>query len=385
MKFRFLTRGILSSLLVLSISTSAMPCTVLSYTDAAGNMYVGRTNEYPGMLPDELTYFPVGSSIKSVTPDGKPGYVFKTKYAILGATLKGMVPNANQDTVHDAISDQGMSISALEYTLNGEMKVTGPDDKVLSVLDFATWALGSFKDIAELKQAISSGGLQLWLPRIKSMSDLITPVHFAIWDRSGAGVVVEFTGGKLNIYDNTAGVLANDPEFPWHLTNLNNYAGLTNIDKNDGTFSKLAVSAPDSGGATRSLPASNLSTDRFVKAAYYSSFAERAASPGEAILTLSHVMNNFDRPAGVTIDEPDTAVGETVASGKPTSEVTYFTALRDLSQNHFYLRPITMMNFVEFEMAKLSGLKAVTVVSFDAISKNTSFDGAELFLKTSGN
>lgn len=194
-------------------------------------------------------------------------------------------------------------------------------------------------------------------------------------------MVIEFTGGKWNVYDNTAGVLANDPEFPWHLTNLNSYAGLTNIDKNSGNFNRLAVSAPDSGGATRGLPASNLSTDRFVKAAYYSNFAERAASPDEAILTLSHVMNNFDRPAGITIDEPATATGETVASGKPTSEVTFFTALRDLNQNHFYLRPITKMNFVKFDMAKLTGVKDVQVVSFDTLSKFTDLDGSELFLK----
>lgn len=44
---------------------------MLSYTDTKGNSYVGRTNEYPGMLPDELTYYPVGTRIESVTPDGK--------------------------------------------------------------------------------------------------------------------------------------------------------------------------------------------------------------------------------------------------------------------------------------------------------------------------
>ena len=35
-------------------------CTALTYKDANENLYVGRTNEYPGMLPDELTYYPVG-------------------------------------------------------------------------------------------------------------------------------------------------------------------------------------------------------------------------------------------------------------------------------------------------------------------------------------
>ena len=87
-----------------------------------------------------------------------------------------------------------------------------------------------------------------------------------------------------------------------------------------------------------------MSADRFVKAAYYSNFAEKAQSPDGAILTLSHMMNNFDRPLGISIDEPNSAgIGESIASKNATSEVTYFTALRDLSQNHFYLRPITKM------------------------------------------
>lgn len=370
--------------LVLSISVTAnsIACTALSYTDAKGNLYVGRTNEYPGMLPDELTYYPVGTRIESVTPDGGQGYTFETKYAIAGATLKGMVPNAKQDTVHDAINDQGMSISALEYTENGEPKITAQADKVLSVLDFGTWALGNFKTIKELRQAIDQSGIQVWLPRIKSMANLITPVHFAIFDRTGDAAVIEFTNGKLNIYENTVGVMTNNPPFPWHLTNLQNYAGLTNVDKNRGQFNKMKVIAPDAGGALRSLPSSNMSADRFIKAAYYSAYAEKAKTPDVAILTLSHLINNFDRPAGITIDEPGSGGrGESLPSKKPTSEVTYYSFIRDLSQNHFYIRPITMMNFVKFDMQKLSSLKAVKVVSFNTLSKYTNFDGADLFLK----
>ena len=92
-------------------------------------------------------------------------------------------------------------------------------------------------------------------------------------------------------------------------------------------------------------------------------------------------MKNFGRPVGSTIDEPNAAAGETVTSERPTSEVTFFTALRDLRQIHFYLRPVTMMNFVKFDIAELSKLRAVTVISLHTISKYKSLESDELFLK----
>ena len=334
------------------------------------------------MLPDELTYYPVGTRIESVTPDGKQGYTFQTKYAIIGATLKGMVPNGKQDTLHEALNDQGLSISVLEYTENGEPKITTTPNNMLSVLDFGTWALGSFKNVRELRQAIQQDGIQIWFPHIKSMGNLLAPVHFALFDRNGEGAVIEFTGAKLNIYENTVGVMTNSPPFPWHERNIQNYADLTNVDKNIGQFNKMKVATPDAGAALRALPASNMSPDRFIKAAYYSNFAEKAKTPDGAILTLSHVMNNFDRPAGITIDKPNTSgAGESVASKKPTSEVTYYTALKDLNRNQFFIREITMLSYVKFDMSKLTGVKAVKTVSFDTLAKHTSLNGEELFFK----
>jgi penicillin V acylase-like amidase (Ntn superfamily) len=351
------------------------------YQDANGNAYQARTNEYPGFQPDELTYYPVGTRIESSTPEGKQGVTFNTKYAILGATLKGMTPNAKQDTFHEAVNDQGMSFSANAFTYNEAGKITVPADKVLSAMDFGAWSLGSFKNVRELKQAIERKDIEVWLPPIASMWNLHAPIHFAYWDRSGEGIVVEFTGGKIVAYDNLVGAMTNDPPFPWHLDNLKNYAGLTNKDKNAGQFSKLKVSAPDSGGALASLPSSNMSPDRFVKAAFYVNYAKKAKTSEEAVQTLSHVINNFDRPLDITIDEPGGSGGEAVASKQPTSEATYFTVMNDLSQSHFYIRTIKMINFVRFDLKKMSGIKSVKTVSFAALNSSSGFDGTELFTK----
>lgn len=372
---------LLASALSLSLATQSIACTALMYRDANGNTYQARTNEYPGYQPDELSYFPAGTRIESSTPEGKQGLTFNTKYAILGATLKGMTPNAKQDLIHEAVNDQGMSVSLNAFTYNEEGKITLPADKVLAAVDFGAWSLGNFKNVRELKQAIERKDIDVWLPSIPSMWNLKTPAHFAYWDRNGEGLVVEFTGGKVVAYDNPVGVMTNDPPFPWHLDNLKNYARLTNMDKNTGQFGSFKVSAPDSGGALAGLPSSNISPDRFVKAAYYVNYAKKAKTPDEAIQTLSHVINNFDRPLDITMDAPGGPGGESVATKKPTSEATYFTVMNDFSRGYFYIRTINMINWLRFDMNKLANIKSTKVVSFAAINSATNLDGTELFLK----
>ena len=61
-------------------------------------------------------------------------------------------------------------------------------------------------------------------------------MHFILWDKTRAGIVIEFLDAKMNVHDNPVGVATNAPDFPSHLTNLNNYAQLTNVDKNTGQF-----------------------------------------------------------------------------------------------------------------------------------------------------
>lgn len=381
MKLSSLMRGALAVLLGLSLSANAHACTVLAITDANGNIYQGRTNEYASMQPDELTYYPAGSLIQSVTPDGKQGMTFNTKYAILGATLKGLVPNSKQDTLHEAVNDQGMTFTVNAFTRNGPSEITMPADKVLSITDFGAWALGNFKTTAEVKKAVESNEINVWLPHIASMWNMLAPVHFALFDKSGGAIVVEFAGGKVQVYDNPARVMTNDPPFPWHLEHLNNYARLTNVDKNSGQFQELKVQAPDSGGALAGLPSSNTSPDRFVKAAFYANYALRAGSPEEAVQTLSHVMNNFDRPIDITLDEPSKTGGaEGPQSNIASSEATYFTVMNDLSRGQFYIRTIKQVNYVMFDIHKLAGLKQRTVVSFADISKSMQLEGDSLFL-----
>jgi len=377
------SKFILSTCLAFSLVANTFACTVLAISDASGNVYQGRTNEFAGQQPDSMMYFPAGTRIESVTPEGKQGMTFNTKFGILGVFLSGgFNPTAKQPSVHEAVNDQGLTFTTNALIENNPPVPTGPADKILSALDVGSWALGNFSTVQQVKQAIESKEVDIWLPRVPSMANFIAPLHFALYDKAGGAIVIEFTNGKTEVYDNPVRVMTNDPPFPWHLTNMNNYAYLTNIDKNSGQFNNLKVAATDSGSAQAGLPGIETSVGRFVKAAYFSNFVDKAKTPDQALITLGHVMNNFDRPKGISSDLPGTASkAESFAAGKISSEATYFTVMNDLSRGHFYIRTINSINYAKFDVNKLNILKKTTVVKFSTVNDFGRLDATELFLK----
>lgn len=375
---RIISKSILCACLVAAPISNTYACTVLAIKDAKGNTYQGRTNEFASQLPDELTYYPIGTKIESVTPDGKQGKTFETKYAILGVTLKGMTPDAKQDTLHEAMNDQGLSFSALEFTENGSPTITATPDKILALVDFGAWVLGNFQNVSQVKQALKNKEIEIWLPKVASFDNMLTPLHVALYDRNGGAIVIEFVNGDTQVYDNPVRVMTNAPAFPWHVRNMDNYAFLTNVDKNIGKFNDLNVTAPDAGIALVALPSAQTAPGRFVKAAYYSNYAYKAQTPVEAIKTLSHVMNNFDRAKNMAVDKEQASKS---AKASTSSEVTLFTGMKDLNQGHFYLRTINSINFTKFDMSKLSVLKSTKAVPLKNVDANNSLDGTDLFLK----
>ena len=368
-----------TSLILSSIGTSSA-CTAMMMKDANGNAYEARTLEWSGALPDSLNYLPAGSLIQSVTPDGKQGMTFKTKYPFLAVSFN-VLPNAKQTPVGEGVNNQGLSISLNAFFGASAPAVDSDDSKVLSALDFGAWALGNFQNVGQVKQALANKEISIWLPPIALVGNIKAPIHFALWDKTGAGIVVEFSSGKVNVYDNPVGVMTNGPEFPWHLENLNNYAQLSNVDRNSGVFGSLKVNPPDGGNALAGLPSSEIASGRFVKAAFYTTYVRKAKTPAEAVQTLSHVINNFDRPYDLTVD-PEGSNAESATGGKGVSgEVTLFTTMNDLSQNQFYIRPINAINFSKVDIRKLADVKEVKKVSLDKIAKLNGADATDLLLK----
>ena len=360
-------------------SASGFACTAMVITDANGAAYNGKTFEFSYPVPLNMEYVPAGTKIRSKTPSGKTGMEFSTKYPVLGLGMLAL-SRANQDTIVEGINNQGLSLSSNEFNHSKAPANLGAEDqKILAATDFAMWVLGNFQSVEQVKQALLSGEAKIWLPKVPFMGNAATPLHYGIFDKTGAGIVVEYAEGQQNIYDNEVGVMTNIPEFSWHLKNLNNYAFLNNVDRNEGQFNQFKVSAPDSGNALVGVPSDQTSCGRFVKAAYYTQFVRKAKTPDDAIITLAHILNNFDRPYDLSMDPPG-AVGDGPALTTTSSEVTLFTWMSDKTRNRFYLRTIGSYNFTMIDMNALAAETQIKKIPIEAFHAVTS-DSSRLFLK----
>lgn len=94
----------------------------------------------------------------------------------------------------------------------------------------------------------------------------VPALHWLVADRYGCFVAEPAEGG-LRLYDDPAGVLANEPPFPFQLHNLHAYRHLTAAEPACGFGMPLQALYHGTGGV--GLPGDATSPSRFVRAAFY--------------------------------------------------------------------------------------------------------------------
>lgn len=356
-------------------------CTSLIYTDTAGRPYLGRTLELTTDLPYHLVYFPAATAFASHLKD-EAGLSYTSTHAVLGVTMPGRIPTPEAPItlgdlkVLEGMNDQGLTFSLLSYpSASGQGASLAATRAILSASDLGTWVLGQFASIAEVKSALAAQPVAL--EPLALLGGVESPFHYIVHDKAGQSLVIEFDNGQMFTYDNPIGVMTNGPRFDWHLVNMNNYTFLSNVDQSTAMFGGYRAMQPDSGIATAALPASNTSVGRFVRAAFYAQFTEKADTPDKAVLALSHIMNNFDRPRGITIDYPSADGGHLEVPGLSQSadteyatEYTSWTNLSDLTRGRFYLRTYGGLNYASFELAALAhcdGARVLPVAMLDGM------------------
>lgn len=333
-------------------------CTSLLYLDANNLPYVGRTLELSIELPYLIARLPRDSKYESQV-EGFPSLQWTTRYTILAVTMPmsmpaaGTAPQQSELKVIEGMNEAGLCFSVQSY---GPAAGPQPDldnsQAALAAIDLGTYLLGQCGTVVEAKAALEH--VQVALEPLAMLGGLSTPFHYALHDALGQSMVIEFHQGVRTIYDNPVGVLTNAPQFSWHLTNLNNYTFLSNVDHSHAQFMHYHAIQPGAGIAKAGLPTSDTSADRFIRAVYYAHFAQKEEDPDKAVQMVAHIMNNFDRPRGITIDPPD--IGSThlqvagVSAEQVPTEFTSWTSISDINRRRLYLRGSEGMNYVFLDL-----------------------------------
>ncbi len=338
-------------------------CTTLVYSDSNGGQYLGRTLELDVEEFYAIAYVPAGTKFET-KPEGSKPLDFESKHPFIAIGSPIRKPTADDPftpsdlKICEGINLAGLTCSMLAYpTAGGVEEAKKTTRSLIDASDLGTWMLSNFGTIDEVKKGLDEQ--DVFLTRIALVGNLPYPFHIVVHDNSGKAIVIEWNNGKMDVFDNPVGVMTNGPDFQWHLTNLANWTHLTNVDASEAKFGDLEVRQPDSGIATASLPSSNTSVGRFIKALFYSKFSEETSDPDTALMAVARAMNNFDRPRGITVDpktggEGMSFEGKSLNEGAPPTEYTSWTNLSDLGRGKFMVRTYGSFNYTSFDLNALA-------------------------------
>jgi len=206
-----------------ALTPSSFACTDFRVTAKDGTVLITRSLEYAADLNSNLRSSPRGRLFKTESPDAKAGLSWKAKYGYL--FLDGM----GVDVAIDGMNEAGLSIEALYLPNFAEYQQVpaGSNSHALPYLNFGDWILSNFANIDEVRKALPT--VYVYAAKVPSLGDMIFPLHYAIFDSTGKGIVVEYVAGKLHVYDHL-GIMTNSPTYDWHLNNLSNYLHLAPVN-----------------------------------------------------------------------------------------------------------------------------------------------------------
>lgn len=338
------------AMLLGSAAQTAEACTGIRLTAADGSVVHARTLEFGIDLHSDVLMIPRGYARTGTTPDGKEGLKWKAKYASVGANAVGL------PIIVDGLNEKGLAVGLFYFpTSAGYMPYTASDaGSTVAPWELGSWMLENFATVEEVRAEIG----RIVVPAVVFKAwGFAPPVHFVVHDASAKSIVVEYVGGKLNIYDNPLGVVTNSPTFDWHMTNLRNYVNFSLANVPPVQLGPVKLEAFGQGSGMLGIPGDFTPPSRFVRAVAFSHSVLPSKTGEEAVLEAFHVLNNFDIPKGAARDEEKDEHGNIVA------DYTLWTSASDLKAKRFYFRTYdnSQIRMVDLMKMKLDAKDIVTI------------------------
>ncbi|WP_458408043.1 choloylglycine hydrolase [Anaerotignum sp.] len=280
-------------------------CTAVLYK----NRYFGRNLDYDHSFGEQVVLTP--RKFPFFFPDGQK---LQNHYAILGMALVA----EDYPLYYDGMNEKGLAMAGLLFAGNAVYHSSADGKDNIPSWAFIPWILGQCETVDEAEKLL----FRLNLTDV-SFSEALppSPLHWMIADKERS-IVVESTADGLHIYENPVGVLTNNPPFPFHLENLNQYLNLT-AEEPENRFSSVVELKPFSRGmGAIGLPGDWSSSSRFVRAAFVRS--NSVSEEGEDVSQFFHILGAVEQPEGC------------VHLGKGRYEKTIYSSCCDLEKGIYY-------------------------------------------------
>ncbi len=277
-------------------------CTLMTIESKDGSVVTGRTNEFTAYYKSELIFRPRESKIPSWYSENT-GHTWENKYSFIYQNAVGIIQNS--DLAIDGMNEKGLSISLLyfHYHEYKELKKEEIKPKNINFMFLGTYLLGNFSKVSEIRK--SKDKLEEIFYWLKGISQVGLGQHISIIDASGDSIVIEPEKKQIIIKENPLRVLTNSSPLEFHYENLRSYSHLFSNEVNPKVpFRNLPNhKLLTQGNGLFGIPGDFTANSRFIRAAIFSSLAEKQENGEESALTLFRMLHTSDIVPGFTTDE----------------------------------------------------------------------------------
>jgi choloylglycine hydrolase len=295
-------------------------CTNFKHQPAAdGSVAVGRTMEFPDVLPWQLGV--VASDFAGRSESVSDGKAWTATYGVVG------IGAFRPQWLADGTNAAGLSGHLLYMPGHATYAAPRNDGSDIGILEVLGFLLGTCATLAEAKAAMASCNVVDYTPEEVPVP---LPLHVILHDRDGCAVV-EFHPDGMVITDNPVQVATNAPYIDWHLTNVSNYLTQTPtlpapVEIGGTTFAPLGQ-----GSGFAGLPADGNSPSRFVRVLADVRFAKQPADEKALLMDCVRILHNFDIVPGTVIE--DTPAGQ-------MPELTMWSTVCNLTGHHYLINTL---------------------------------------------
>lgn len=263
-------------------------CTAVCYKTKGG--YFGRNLDLEYSYEESVVIMPRSFPLSFRFRQSK-----KEHYAMIGvACVKDGYP-----LYFDGMNEKGIGMAGLAFQGNAVYRDVEDGKDNVAPYEFIPWVLSQCADMEEVRTLLKNVNL-IDVPFSEEMPN--SPLHFMISDGERS-VVVEPLAQGVRFYENTIGVLTNNPPFPYHLLNLSNYMRLTKR-RPETTFSEeLDFEVYSRGMGAIGLPGDLSSQSRFVRAAFVRMNVVCGESEAESVNQFFHILTSVEQQKGCVLLE----------------------------------------------------------------------------------
>ncbi len=226
---------------------------------------------------------------------------------------------------YDAANEHGLAMAALAFAQSARYfpPVEGKDN--IAPFELIPWVLTQCKDLGEAKALLKN----LSVCAISYSEEWpLSPLHWIIADKDGS-LTVESTEAGLRVYENTVGVLTNEPPFDHQMSRVSDYMGLS-CEEPENRLGIPSLAPYSRGMGAIGLPGDLSSASRFVRAAFVKLHSLSSGEEAESVGQFFHILDTVSQPYGC-VRLPDGRYEKTVYASciSLNSCVYYYTTYED--------------------------------------------------------